>query len=500
MKRLLLWILTFAVAVSPLSITARAVSVSDFSDVKPGAWYYESVSYVVEQEMFNGTSDSTFSPQSTMTRAMFVTVLGRHAGISTALSNGIGTITASNVNMRTAPTTSSAVECVLTRAAEVTVLAVDGDWYRVRYGSHTGWVRNDLISVRDEKYTDTAYNKWYSPYVSWAGETGVASAEGSLFHPDRAITRAEICAMLYNYAALKDAMLPALSAPFVFSDDANIDEDVREAVYALQSANVITGYEDNSFRPEGSATRAEVSAMLMRFFSVTTFAPPATSEDPFDHGSVPDSDVPGGTTVDESWFDDACFIGHSIVVGMKTFFGLKNAAYYAVTGISAPGILKYDDFTLQSTHEDEDGKEVHDTGTLEDVLEEQPFGKVYIMLGTNELGSEPYHVTSYQNSMNEIVDLVQRTQPDARIYLISTPPVTQTISETENSRFTRENVIAFNQALKSVATEQGVFYLDVFSLLSNSQGYLPEESATYDGIHLLAAQYAVIKDYLRSHT
>jgi len=103
--------------------------------------------------------------------------------------------------------------------------------------------------------------------------------------------------------------------------------------------------------------------------------------------------------------------------------------------------------------------------------------------------------------MTELVQLVRQTQPNARIYLLSVPPVTQALSEREdNVSFTRENVIAFNQTLKTLAGEQGVRYLDIFSLLADSQGYLPEDAATYDGIHILAAQYSIIKGYLRTHT
>ncbi len=78
-KRLGAIILVAAMLLSVLVIPAGAASVEDFTDVKAGMWYYDYVKYVVENGYFNGTSveKPTFSPNETMTRAMFVTVLSR---------------------------------------------------------------------------------------------------------------------------------------------------------------------------------------------------------------------------------------------------------------------------------------------------------------------------------------------------------------------------------------------------------------------------------------
>jgi hypothetical protein len=356
------------------------------------------------------------------------------------------------------------------------------------------------MTATDSVFSDVPYGCWYSDYVQWAYREGIAEATGTgSFSPDRDITREEICSMLYNYSNLHGTSPAVTLGNSAFADDSAISDQYMNAVSAMKSAGVVNGYEDGSFRPAGCATRAEVSAMLMRYFQ--NYGQPETeSEEPFDFSAVPASSLTGSAAVGDEYFNDACFIGHSLVVGMQSFFRLGNASYYAVNGISAVKMLSYDDFELESTHEDENGEEVHDTGTLEQALEEKNFGKIYIMLGTNELSGASGDIAAYYNAMTQLVSMVQRLAPDAVVYLISVTPVSRECSTADGSRFTRENVVLFNNKLRQVATEKNVCYLDVFTLLCDSQGYLPDDACTADGIHILSAQYGTVKSYLKTHT
>jgi hypothetical protein len=101
-------------------------------------------SYTVSMGLFYGTSANTFSPQATMTRAMFVTVLGRHAGAH-GEGSGAGTVAASGVNLRSGPGTDTKILCVLDKNTALPVLGISGDWYQVRYGAYTGYIRRDLM-------------------------------------------------------------------------------------------------------------------------------------------------------------------------------------------------------------------------------------------------------------------------------------------------------------------------------------------------------------------
>jgi hypothetical protein len=474
LKKITAALLAALMFISCLTVSAAAQT---YTDVSSGSWYYDAVSYVTGKGLFNGTSATAFSPQSTMTRGMFVTVLGRYANVKIP-GGGTGTITKTSVNMRSEPNTGSAVVAVLDIDTTVTILSFADGWYRVSCGSNKGYVRGDLM-------TENETGAYYGPYVQWACSSGVETgATASNFMPDKDITREEICAMLYNYAKNARLDITPVTTQSVFADDSLINPSYKTAVCAMQQLGVVKGRGANEFAPGANATRAEVAVMLNRFIENAGY-----------NYSMP---VPEGTAVNTGYFDDACFIGHSLIVGMETYSGLSNPDYYAVNGISAQRMLTYDGFELDSTHTNESGDTMPDTGTLSDVLNESSYGKIYIMLGTNELGPEPSHLASYYSSMCSIVDTVKKTQPGAKIYLISIPPVSVSTSE-ESAYFNLENILSFNGKLAQVALEKQVYYLNIFSLLADDEGYLPDNSCMSDGIHFLSEQYYCILGYLKTH-
>ena len=89
-KRILSLLLVFAMVFSLIPSTALAVAdtkgasaeqANPFADVKETDWFYDAVQYARVNGFFSGTSKTTFEPNGTMTRGMFVTVLGRMAGV-----------------------------------------------------------------------------------------------------------------------------------------------------------------------------------------------------------------------------------------------------------------------------------------------------------------------------------------------------------------------------------------------------------------------------------
>lgn len=70
-----------AVVLSTAALPVSAASVTDFKDVSPNTWYYNAVDYAASNGLFSGTGKDTFSPETPMTRGMFVTVLGRKSGV-----------------------------------------------------------------------------------------------------------------------------------------------------------------------------------------------------------------------------------------------------------------------------------------------------------------------------------------------------------------------------------------------------------------------------------
>ncbi len=461
--------------------TAAAASASDFKDIKNSDWYYSYVDYTVQRGLFSGTSPTAFSPKATLTRGMFVTVLGRYAGVSPAAA-GTAKIT-ETINMRSAPTTDSSIVKVLRSGDTVTVTGRESGWYRVNLSGTGGYVRQDLISVSSGKFSDVAFGNYCCPYVNWAAANGIASGTSdNTFSPNRAVSRQEICVFLYRYVQAFGIKLSETQAAVNFKDAGKINPSFTAAVTAMQKAGVVGGRTDGSFDPSGSATRAEAAAIITRFIQ-------NIGENPKKDFSYAGT-VKASAAVADGYFDDACFIGHSMVVGMRYYMDMNNADYYAVNGISAKRMLTYDQFTLA------DGET---TGTLSAALAEKSYGKAYIMLGVNEMGTSDYDRQSFESSMRSLISLVKSSQPAAKIYIICILPVTRAESDS-SANYNLDNIVIFNKLLQNISADTGAGYLDFFTLFADGDGYMPTECAASDGIHPVQSQYAVMRNYLKTHT
>jgi len=450
-----------------LSFAALAVpaSAAGFADVPVGAWYAADVQAVTSLGLFQGTSATAFSPNASMTRGMFVTALGRYAGVDPKAAACVGTVTGDGVNVREAPNTGAKVAVVLMRGSAVDVLGLENGWYQVRVGDKQGYIRADLLSARYAKFADVDYGAYYGPYVQWAFSIGIVHGiSDDRFDPAGNITRGQSLSILSAYAKANCPNLPEDLTNLLFTDANNLNLG-------------------------DTTTRAQAAALLHRF--ITAAGSPAPSPSP---SPTPDTSaytgyglfgnvVPKSAAVSDSYFDDACFIGHSIVNGMKLYFSLPNADYYSSDGVSAGGILAYDQFP----------------GTLADILSKRSYGKVYIMLGINEIGPGDAKANNFYNNICAVVDLIEAKQPSAVIYLISILPVSKSRSDSSEN-FTRDNVIAFNAKQMQASLDKNVYYLDAFGAVADANGYFPASDCAADGIHPVKAEYAVLKDYLKTHT
>ena len=252
-----------------IAASFKSTATIPFTDVAMERWSYEAVSFVYAKGLFNGTAETTFAPEATMTRGMFVTVLGRFAGLPSSLSSGIGLVTATGVNIRTGPSTDSDVAGIISnKNTVVQVTSVSGDWYGIKYAEVTGYIRRDLIKIYNSNYTDLAANMYYSPYAEWVCLTGIANGvAGSTFSADGDISRENMCMLLYNYALIYGKTLTETTAAATFSDDSAISASAKTAVYALQKAGIINGMGDGTFSPQGTATREQVAQIFKKFYS-----------------------------------------------------------------------------------------------------------------------------------------------------------------------------------------------------------------------------------------
>ena len=192
----------FAVGYDPV-----AMWVNVFNDVSRSSWYYDAVAFVNFYKLFEGVGGGMFAPDSTMTRAMFITVLHRSAGAPAA----IGTAS----------------------------------------------------------YTDIAPDSWYYGAVLWAAGSGllknVYSIDAASFSPEQAISRQEMALIFANYADTKGYAIPVNRDVLPFRDVNDINIWAQPAVNRLTAAGVFNGYDDVTFKPLIGATRAEVAQIFRNF-------------------------------------------------------------------------------------------------------------------------------------------------------------------------------------------------------------------------------------------
>ncbi len=194
---------TKTVAFKTNHLSYYLVGYEQFEDIS-NHWAKDCINYVYKKGLFSGTSKDQFSPNKSMTRGMFVTVLGRLA----------------NVNIDS--------------------------------------VSTGFIDVSTEQY--------YAPYIKWAVDNKIVSGKGkNIFAPEQAITREEMSVILANYMKLIGKEINTQTNTFI--DEQEISLWAKESVKIVQSLGLIKGKGDNKFDPKQTSTRAEVATILQRLLS-----------------------------------------------------------------------------------------------------------------------------------------------------------------------------------------------------------------------------------------
>ncbi len=216
----------------------------------------------------------------------------------------------------------------------------------------------------------------------------------------------------------------------------------------------------------------------------TPTAEPTTSNEIFDAYMGPD--LPEREKVDDEFFTDALFVGNSLVHGLWGYGGIKTADYCAATSASVVNLDRVKNEAVWG----EEGREL----TLLETMSRGQYGKVYILLGINEIGFEtPDFISIYSG----VLDTVAALQPEAEIYIMGLTPVTEK-KDAAGYPFTMERVLSYNEALRELAAEREYWYIDLVEALADETGFLPEAEST-DGIHLIQEKYPAWAEYLRCH-
>ena len=175
-----------------------------FRDVDRGQWYHDGVDYAVSHGLFKGVALDRFDPEGTMTRAMLVTVLYRLDG---------------------AP-----------------------------------------AIAPDTGFSDVPENEWYAQAIAWGKLRGIVDGVGGgKFAPEDKVTREQAATILYRYARYKGSDTSAAADISTFRDAASVSAYAEEPMAWSVAEGLVGGIEGNRLDPQGSATRAQLAVILMRY-------------------------------------------------------------------------------------------------------------------------------------------------------------------------------------------------------------------------------------------
>ena len=199
-----------------------------------------------------------------------------------------------------------------------------------------------------------------------------------------------------------------------------------------------------------------------------------TVEDPPETPTMPPP-VPPVYAEDESYFDDALFIGDSRTVGLRDMARLGNADYFCKVGMN-----------IYSIFQDGASDKHFSYCRLETLLTENTYSKIYICLGINEAG---YSIDSLRNKFGDAIARIQELQPDAIIIINSVMTVSRGKAASSYA-FRIERLADINAMLQEFVDDKKVFYIDVNQVLADEEGYLPSGYSA-DGCHLYGRYYDV---------
>lgn len=188
----------------------------------------------------------------------------------------------------------------------------------------------------------------------------------------------------------------------------------------------------------------------------------------------------------DSYFNDAAFLGDSRTLGISDYAGLEGADFFCDNGMTIYKLLGDEGVTWQRTGEKVD---------LKKILQEKQYGKIYIMLGMNELG---YGDTlMYLRQYRKVIRQIKEWQPGVIIYVMANLHVSLEKNNME-SEFNNININDKNVASARLANGRDIFYLDCNPLFTDEEGYLQAE-LTFDGVHLYAQHYDKWRAFLMEH-
>lgn len=265
----------------------------------------------------------------------------------------------------------------------------------------------------------------------------------------------------------------------------SIQERIREEeMEVFASANLLSPESEEETEPDDStnSSTADSDASLENESELTTEAQTETETEteidpryiglPDNYESYMTAVVPEqATAIDDSYFQDAVFIGDSRMEGFRNFSGITKGSFLTAVGMELNNIY--------STPQIPTAK---GTVLVMDALKNINFTKVYMMLGTNELGAYDMNamIESYKKVLNDVKTCASTTEPT--IYVYSVPYVEEALVTT-GDYVNNTNVDIVNELILQMCFEEGYHYVNLNEIMSDGNHSLIS-GASEDGIHL----------------
>ena len=201
---------TFAMPASKVTVKAvfaeaPVASGLPFTDVDVDDWFYQAVYFAYSADVMHGVSGTLFAPNTDLTRAMIAQM-----------------------------------------------------FYNLEGG----------VPGAPAAFDDVASDAWYADAVNWAASTGIVAGFGNgIFGPDEPITREQLAVIIYRYAQFKGAVVPVSGDLSAFNDGDDVSDWAADAMTWAVQTGLIAGMGNNTLSPQGTATRAQVATILMRFIT-----------------------------------------------------------------------------------------------------------------------------------------------------------------------------------------------------------------------------------------
>ncbi len=188
----------------PMQEEAAEAQTFGFKDVSPNDWFYEDVQFAYDTGLMEGSSKTAFDPKKAATRAMIVTMLHRLEG--------------------------------------------------------------SPLTEAEQPFSDVSEDSYYRMAVVWAAENGIIDGYGDwTFRPGTEITREQLAAIMYRYAACKGYDLSAAGDLSAYSDSKEISSYAEEAMIWANGTGLINGHSDSVIAPKGTTLRCQAAAVFRRF-------------------------------------------------------------------------------------------------------------------------------------------------------------------------------------------------------------------------------------------